>query len=249
MKTIRGKIVVVIFVLVFALIALMWCGHIPKNLAVNCEPDMGKKTVSAPDSTFSETNLPPDLPPLPPNINNVQRFSNLTASEKEELIKKFKKEFKPTVEKWWTAYEGRIPFQLEDFRLDKFVDRDGVPNNHFYTFVFDGTTLVMWEKDGTVKVFYMATKSAVTKLNDLPQGTVPSAKVSISQKDIVRMVKADSGKEFALKDIAINPTGLASALSGGAFVHIAPGGPETEVLTLVFNDDGKLAYYAPDPDL
>lgn len=170
-------------------------------------------------------------------------------SGKERPRQKIQGELQTGVEKWCKAYEGRIPFRPEDFNLDKFIERDGKPNNRFYTFVFDGTTLVIWEKDGATKVFYMMTRAAAKSLNDLPHGTVPSAKMHVSRDDIIHMVKADTGVEFQLRDVQMQPTGLGSAMSGGAFVDIQPGGPETKVLSFVFGEDGNLAYYLRDPSL
>jgi hypothetical protein len=174
----------------------------------------------------------------------------MTPEERAALARKFKEQFKPAAEKWVNAYERRVPFNLEDLTLDKFRHRLGRGNNFYlYSFVMEGTTLTLQESTGQVKVFYLMASKGARELNQPPQsGVMPSLKAPVSMEDVIRMVKADSGVEFKPNEVQIRPTGAASAMNGGAFVHIIPAGANpnnglSSKVDLVFGPDGNLVNY------
>ena len=61
----------------------------------------------------------------------------MTEAEKAKLAKDFRERYVPVVQKWFKAYQGRIPFQAEDFTLDKFHSRFG---DYLYTFMIGEIT-------------------------------------------------------------------------------------------------------------
>ena len=175
----------------------------------------------------------------------------MTEAEKAQLAKNFTEKYKPTVEKWSKAYEGRMPFQPDDLTLDKFHSRFG---DYLYTFMIGDITLTIQDSDRLgLKVFYLMTRAGAKDLNQIPApGFVPDLTVPITREDVIRMVKADSGAEFKPNEVLIKPTAAACALNGGAFVDILPAGKDPNnaanlKLSLVFGADGKLVSYERDP--
>jgi hypothetical protein len=179
------------------------------------------------------------------------RKAILTAEERADLERKFTAKIKPAVEKWCKAYGSHVPFKPEDLTLDKFKEQIG-RNAAFtiYTFMLDGITLCVRDSNGRVVVNYLNTPQS-KQLSQLPSGTAPTLALPVSRNDIIRIVKADSGTEFKPNEVQIRPTGLASAMNGGAFVDIAPlwGNPNNGLskVSLVFGPNGDLVYYDRDP--
>lgn len=203
-------------------------------------------------------------PPEPPSRNPLSnllavgrnlgvRKAVLTAEERADLERKFTAKIKPAVEKWCNSYGGHVPFRPEDLTLDKFKEQIG-RNAAFtiYTFMLDGTTLCVRDSNGRVVVNYLYAPQAKQLLQlPGPGGIAPTIKMPVSRNDIIRMVKAESGTEFKPNEVELRPTGLASAMNGGAFVDIAHlGGDPNNALckvSLVFGPGGDIVYYERDP--
>ena len=188
------------------------------------------------------------------NLINAIRADDLTAEQKTELAKKFESTYKPVVQKWFSAYEDRIPFRIEDLTLDKLSERIGKDESFYlYTFVVDGTTFTIQDSKGTPKVSYLMTRKGAQDLNQLPkQGFEPDLTLPVTKEDVIRMVKADCGVEFKASEVEIKPTAAACALNGGAFVDILPAGADpnnglASKIDLVFDHNGKLINYERDP--
>ena len=179
------------------------------------------------------------------------RKAVLTAGERADLEKKFTAKIKPAVERWCKAYEGHVPFKPEDLTLDKFKEQIG-RNAAFtiYTFMLDGITLCVRDSKGQFVVNYLFAPQS-KQLSHLPAGAPPTLQMPVSRTEVIRMVAAESGTEFKPNEVQLRPTGLASAMNGGAFVDIAPlwGNPNNGLskLSLVFGPSGDIAYYDRDP--
>lgn len=216
----RNKVLVFIGISVLAAVLLLL---LPKSdtrrfeLPTHLPPPM-LQGASTPDSNIGQTNRFIALQMQ--NRPHVRTVIEMTEDEKAEFAKVFDEQFKPAVEKWFKAYEGRVPFQLDDLTSDKFVERIGRNSSFYlYTFVFDGITFTIQDSDGKAKVFYMMTRKAAIEMNSLPgDGFVPDLSVPVNREEIIRMVRADSGVEFKPHEVIISPTGAACALNGGAFV-------------------------------
>lgn len=181
----------------------------------------------------------------------TKRWGDMTIEEQAKLASNFTNRYKPMVEKWFKAYEGRIPFQLEQFTFDTFHSRFG---DHLYTFMIDDTTFTIQDNNQFgLKVFYLMTKEAAKELNRVPSsGFIPDLNVPITREEVIRMVKADAGVEFKPNEVLIKPTGAACALNGGAFVHLLPLGKDPNnganiQLALIFSQNGKMVTYERDP--
>ncbi len=166
----------------------------------------------------------------------------------EKLATMFSNEFKPVLQKWCEAYKGHVKIRPEDVRLDQCKQRLGVEERRcLYSFVSDdGNTLTFAECDGTARIFYYMSKSGANSLNSLPaSGTVPKLSVPVTREEVVQMAKADTGIQFAPKDILIRPTGAACSLEGGAFVSVG-GKPDQWDITnvsLVIGPDSMIINY------
>lgn len=172
----------------------------------------------------------------------------MTGDEKAKLTKDFEERYRPAVQKWFGAYEGRVPFRIEDFTLDKFHSRLG---NHVYTFMIGETTFSISDSTGQAKVMYLMTREGAQELNTVPKpGTQPNLTVPVNAQELIPMLKADTGVEFKQSEIWIKPTGAACAMMGGAFVEVgkdANNGAYRSFspsnMSLVFGPDGKLVNY------
>lgn len=209
--------------------------------------ELKKQALNAPASSAPNTTQSPQSNLLAQVRSFGVRKAVLTAEERAELAKKFTAKIKPAVEKWCKAYGGHIPFKPEDLTLDKFREQIG-RNSSFtiYTFMLDGTTLCVQDSNGRVAVNYLSAPQA-KELSRLPGGTAPTMQMPVDRNEVIRMVKEDSGTEFKRSDVQMRPTGVASAMNGGAFVDIAPRGGDPNnglcKVSLVFGPDGDLAYY------
>lgn len=185
----------------------------------------------------------------PPSL--AKRLSDMTEVEQAKLEKDFKERYKPTVEKWFKAYDERIPFSFDDLTLDKFHSCLG---GYMYTFMVGDTTFTVQDSDKLgLKVSYLMVRQAAIDMNRLPKpGFIPNINVPITREEVIRMVKADCGIEYKPNEVRIRPTAAASALNGGAFVDIVPMGADPEStmavpLSMVLDSDGKLVNYLRDP--
>jgi len=199
--------------------------------------------------------MPPDQPPVPvqqpamppTNLLRAVRAGDLSASEKDELAKKFREKFRPAMERWANAYGNRLPIAPDDVTLDKFADRLG---GDLYTFVLGDFTLTFAESTNSAKVWYLASRKATIQLNNPPAGSeAPKTDLPVTREEIARMVQADTGVSLKPSEILMSPTGLGFAMNGGAYIRIGPpkialpavSGPDK--LDMVIGPDGKLAYY------
>jgi hypothetical protein len=105
-----------------------------------------------------KANRPVPTPPLssnqvPHELEFRQKANELTDAEKLEMTNLFVAKLKPAVEKWFSVYSNRVPFDLADFSLDKFTDRTGtrIPQ---YMFVMGDITLTIEDSADTCKVRY-----------------------------------------------------------------------------------------------
>jgi hypothetical protein len=240
MKGVWGKSLIVVALMVFLVLLLT---H--ERRPAMPDPAPVPPVPPAPDATPAATNLHVQ----PRNVG--VRKPNLTPEERAELAKKFNEQLKPVVENWCRAYSGHLPVRPEEFTLDKFKERMGMsPSFYIYTFMLDGITLSVRDCGGRVAVMYMHAPAA-KQLMALPQGAMPKLRLPVAKADIIRMVKADSGTQFKPDEVIVRPTGVATAINGGAFVDIGPlgGDPNNGLskLSLVFGADGNIIYYDRDP--
>src|SRR3954469_20214004 len=54
-----------------------------------------------------------------------ERANELTDAEKVDLTNLFVTKLKPAAEQWFSVYSNRVPFNLADLSMDKFVERFG----------------------------------------------------------------------------------------------------------------------------
>ena len=192
MKRVHGKTIAVIGVLAFAIFLMLVRRNARPSRKEELPPVVQKASV--PETIPVQTNHVA----VPQNALNVVRSGDMTEDAKAELAKNFKEKFKPAAEKWFAAYDGRIPFHLDDLTVDKFVERIGRnPSFFLYTFVFNGITFTIQDSNGKTKVSYLMTRKGAQELNQLPgQGFVPNLNVPVTREEVIRMVKADTGVEF-----------------------------------------------------
>lgn len=181
----------------------------------------------------------------------TKRAADMTETEKANFAMDFAEKYKPVTEKWFQSYEGRIPFGLEEFTLDKFHSCLG---DYMYTFMIGDITFTIQDSPRLgLKVSYLMTRKGALELNRLPKtGFMPDLNVPVNRDEILRMVNADCGIEFKPNEVLIKPTAAACALNGGAFVDILPTGKDPNnalnyKISLVFDSDGKLVNYERDP--
>ncbi|NMC83033.1 MAG: hypothetical protein GYA63_09295 [Armatimonadetes bacterium] len=243
MKRVWGGVLGALVLLAVAVVTLLWSRG-PAGVNVTSEPGIRAESGSdsAPDKPTATTNRS-----VFPN-SFAKRASELTDDEKRQLAAKFASQFRPAIEKWSHAYEGRIPFRLEDVTFDQFHSRLG---DHQYTFMIGDTTLTLTDSSGEARVFYLMTRQGAIALNSQPKlGTVPDLSVPVSRQDVIQMVKADTGVEFNPSEVSIKPTGAACGLMGGAFVEVGKNTGNGTYrsfsglnISLVFGPDGKLVNY------
>ena len=175
----------------------------------------------------------------------------MSDQDKRAFQKLFLTELKPAISNWSNAYLGHLPFNPEMLCADKLVERFG-RNAAFYdyTFVIDGITLAVGDKNGIAKVDYLNDSKQTPKLMAIPQGQQPVIDYPVSRPEVIQMVNKDSGMNFSDADMRMIQSGVSSAMNGG--VHVEVGGdPENCAswnYTLVFGSDGNLVYYCKGPD-
>lgn len=176
-----------------------------------------------------------------------ERAEEMTADERAEFEKNFAMKLKPAVERWCEVYAGHTPFRPEEVTADKLrqVVFPGSPAQG-YGFVVNGTTLCIEDDRGNVYLQYIMAPAA-RQLEQLPRGAAPLEQVSITRQEIIRLLKADSGKDFPPNEVAITPTSWSGAMNGGVYVDA---GKEVHSLSrpppeysMVFGPDGNLACY------
>lgn len=236
---------------VLTLVVVLSRKHTPPNLAP-LRNDVHEHRLP-PDVLEAITKMQPDdlakAGPTPHSFS--KRTADFTDEERAKLAKDFAERYKPVVEKWLKAYEGRIPFRLDDLTLDTFHSRFG---DYAYTFMVGDITVTLHDSPKLgLKVFYLMTRQGIRQLNQIPgSGFVPDLSVPVTREEVIRMAKADSGVEFKPNEVLIKPTAAACALNGGAFVFVVPAGANPEIATnakllLVFDSDGMMVNYNRNP--
>ena len=175
------------------------------------------------------------------------RAADMTEEQKAQLAKKFQDRFKPALAKWCHAYAGRIPFNQDDVTLSEF---HSILGYNLYTFMVNGDTLTFVDLPDSARVAYMSHGKTLQTLNTVPMGgNAPVLSIPITRDAIISMVKEDTGLTFHPDQVEISPTGAASSLSGGAFVHVGRqmmNGGEVfngKNITMVFGQGGSLVQY------
>lgn len=113
------------------------------------------------------------------------------------------------------------------------------------------TTLTIADGETGARVFYLMTREAARDLNALPKdGAFPDVTIPVDRKEILRLLKADSGFEYPAGQIQIRPTGISSSLLGGVSVEaggISSSGAYRELtltnLSFVLDSHGTLVTY------
>jgi len=215
------------------------------------DPGFGMDVLSLPDtnaSNFASASTAAAQDRQRPARRVKGPASDMTEEEKAEFEKKFAEKIKPVVEKWCKLYAGHSPFRAEDVTADKLRERifPGSPSQG-YGFMINGTTLCVEDHRGIVYVEYLMSPGA-KQLFQLSKGDPPLEGISVSREEILRLLKADSDKDYPPGQIAIRPTNLGTAMNGGVFVDVGEGvndprgGPLPD-FSMVFGPDGNLAAY------
>jgi|GEM_PF-3161087 hypothetical protein len=109
----------------------------------------------------------------------------------------FEEKLKPVIEKWCEAYAGHIPFRPEELSSDHFHSKISRGTSYcLYTFIIDGVTLSVEDVRGTVRVAYLNAPES-KKLMQLPKGTPPDPSIPVTRDQVAKMLKLDSGRDFA----------------------------------------------------
>lgn len=205
------------------------------------------------------TNSPAPPPPssnrAPHDLGFREKANELSDAEKVELTNLFVTKLKPAAEKWASVYSNRVPFNLADLTMDKFVEQFGRDSKiyHSYTFVMGDITFGIVEQNGITQVQYLASRSGVTAMSRLPKtGAAPDVSMPVTREDVKAMAEADSGQQFPPNLVQLIPSAESGSLAGGAVVNVgnhvknAVGIPISKSSTgfnYVFARDGTLAYY------
>jgi len=171
----------------------------------------------------------------------------MTQQERAEFEKEFNEKVKPAVKQWCNVYAGHVPFRFEDVTIEKFSETTFPGGDyHAYDFMLDGVDLGIANDHGKVFVDYLMASPA-KQLFQLPENPPPPKEPSVSKEEILRLLKADSGKEFPPDQIAIRPTGISTSMNGGVSVDVGErvNASMTPLpkYTMVFGPDGNLVCY------
>jgi hypothetical protein len=191
----------------------------------------------------------------PHDLGLRERANEMSEAEKIEMTNTFVTKLKPAAEKWALVYSNRVPFNLEDLTMDKFVERFGRDSKvfHSYTFVMGDITFSIVEQNGVTQVQYLSSKRAVTTMSTLPTtGAAPDVSMPVTRQDVKAMAEADSGQQFPPNLVQLTPSAESGSFAGGAIVNVgsavknAMGIPISKAsggFNYVFAKDGTLAYY------
>jgi hypothetical protein len=190
--------------------------------------------------------------PFPPNLWFQKRANELTEAEKVGLTNLFVTKLKPAAEKWASVYSNRVPFDLADLTMDKFVNRVG-RDYYSYSFVIGDITFNIAEQNGTAQVQFLANGSAVMAVASLPTTDVaPDLSMPVTREQVLALAEADSGVQYPSKECKLEPSAESGSLAGGAIVDVGsevlsvlgrPISKSSTGFTYVFAKDGTLAYY------
>ena len=212
-----------------------------------------ERTASAPEADKDATQQIPVMATSSqaegaPSRSKVKwRLSDFSEDQKSAFQAKFEDSYKPAVLKWAKAYHNRVPFAPMDLTLDDFRERIGrdVSYNE-YIFVVDGVTLGIRDSKEGIRVDYLNVGQQTRQMASLPDGSqAPETKIPLTKREILALLKEDSGTSFIEQEIRLTPTGLSGALNGGVMVQV--GGDPNNIASwkynMVFGPDGKLVYY------
>lgn len=172
---------------------------------------------------------------------------SLTSLDGEDL-KAFKKRFDekllPAFKTWSSVYGSHLPFAADDLTYDKFVGQVGRGDSQIYNFMLNGITISLSDTKRGTRIMYLSAPSS-EKLTELPRGEQPDISTPVNRAEVASLLKADSGVDFRPEQIRITPTAFSSSLTGGAQVTVGgdPLNAASWDFTIVFQPDGKLAYY------
>jgi hypothetical protein len=181
--------------------------------------------------------------------------TNINSQEWQQFTNFFANKAKPAIQRWYSVYGKRAPFTPDEITTSNLVSRAGREEPYLYKFKVDGATVHLWEVPPTVAPggavgFYVATQESRPILDGaLPKNPEPPIAPPIDRKEILALLKADSGKDWPPNDIQIIPTSQSTAMNGGMIVnvgeqaHMGGVGPPWDY-NLVFGPDGKLCYYS-----
>jgi len=186
---------------------------------------------------------------IPVSTNDRDVFhlkrSDLSQEQFNHFCGVFAERLKPAANRWGSAFEGHLPFKLDDLNTNTLWGQIGTEKNTIYSFMAGDVTVCLADENGSARLMYVNAPET-KQLLQLPNGDSPKTQTSVSRAQIEQMVKAVSGLSFAPADVRITPTGYGSALNGGTEVSIG-GTPENSAswkFNIVFDSNGKLIYYA-----
>ena len=199
---------------------------------------------------------------VPPRSNQVligpgfrQRANEMSEAERVEMTNLFVTKLKPAVEKWASIYGDRVPFNLADLTMDKFVERLGRDSKtyHSYTFVMGDITLGIAQINGDTQVQYLASKRALATMQTTPAtGAGPDLSMPVTPQQVLTLAEADSGALFPPNLVQLIPSAESGSMAGGAIANVGSAVKNamgmslyksSEGLNYVFAKDGTLAYY------
>lgn len=177
----------------------------------------------------------------------TSKWDDFTDFEKHEFATNFATRYKPALAKWCDAFSEHVPISPDSVTTSNFVTRVGTrPVYREYIFVVDGITLGIQDSKGIARVDYLNAPKDTGKMTELPNGGGPPISTTpISKNEVVTILAAESGSKFTPNEIRLIPSGYSGALNGGAIVNVG-GDPDNAAswkYDMVFNGDGKLAYY------
>jgi len=215
----------------------------PENVGASPKP--------LPNRTHSDTHPEARVPAtVLPRIRKLA--SEMGNEERAKFEKEFAERIKPAVERWCKVYEGHLPFSPGQLTTDT-LSECLFPNSpgQSFTFVIDGATISVTDDRGPAFVDYMMARTG-KQLFQLPTNPLPPATPSVSRAEILRLLRADSGKDFPPDEIAIRPTAVSTAMNGGVSVDVGKG-VNAEAMPLpkyamVFGPDGNLVAYGRSDD-
>lgn len=203
----------------------------------------------APKSGEDVVKATPTNSKIPVSTNDHDVFhlkrADLSQEQFDHFCGVFAERLKPAADRWGSAFEGHIPFNLDDLNTNTFWGQLGTEKNTIYTFMAGDVTVCLADENGSARLMYVNAPET-KQLLQLPNGEAPMTKTSVSRTQIEQMVKAVSGLSFAPADIRITPTGYGSAMNGGTDVSIGgtPDNAASWKFNIVFDSNGKLIYYA-----
>ena len=192
---------------------------------------------------------------IPHALGLREGVAEMTEVEKAAMTNLFRTKLKPSVEKWAKVYGNRVPFNLADLGMDKFVEQIGRDSKtyHSYTFVVGDITLGITQQNGDTQVQYLASKSELQTLQALPTtGAAPDLSIPVTPQDVLQMAEADSGQQLPRNLVQLIPSAESGSMAGGAIVNVgnqvknAMGIPISNVsagFNYVFAKSGSLAFY------